>query len=95
MPLFCHSSTVSPALHREYLMDLMEESEGPYFDPTLSGLSFPNRKKDQKKKSTLNGTNVAEPEEEIDTSKLDIKFVDQTWDLKRVGLQKIFFRSAR
>ncbi|KAG8531062.1 uncharacterized protein KY384_004419 [Bacidia gigantensis] len=65
---------------------LLSNSSGPFGDPSYSDIKFPVKKKDKKKKSTPNGPEAGEgkkTEDEIDTSKLDFKFVDQTWDHKR------------
>ena len=55
------------------------------------GIPPPARKRKSKSQgqATVNGTKSdekTEPEEPVDTSKLEIKFVDQTWDIKKVSI---------
>ena len=55
-------------------------SQGPDHDPSLLGMSFPVVKKKKSPKPNTKGGEVEDEtkEEDIDPSKLDIKFVDQT-----------------
>ena len=73
--------------------------EDPYLDPSF-GLALPSKKKAKKQKEAPNGTDAdgqkaTAAEEAIDTSKLDIKFVDQTWDVKRVSGNNKFFSASK
>lgn len=66
-----------------------------YSNPTGFGLPhYANSRKSQKRnKSLSNGVKPeekTEPEEPVDTSKLEIKFVDQTWDMKKVSTVTCF-----
>lgn len=57
-------------------------------DMTLPPAPIHKPKSKAQQQGQVNGTETeekAEPEQPIDTSKLEIKFVDQTWDLKRVS----------
>ncbi|KAL9099152.1 MAG: hypothetical protein Q9163_005310 [Psora crenata] len=56
----------------------------PFINPTISGQK--PKKKEKKTANLPNGTQANEEnakEEEFDTSKLEIKFIDQTWDKRR------------
>ena len=59
--------------------EVLEKWYNDLLDPTLFEPHYPSRRKDKNKSAKTTEVNGEKtPEEEIDTSKLDIRFVDQT-----------------